>query len=35
MHLAEIQEMKSISKPPLQMEIYTYQESLSTHDFRP
>jgi len=34
MHLAEIAEMKSISKPPLQMEIYTYQEILSTHDFR-
>jgi hypothetical protein len=30
-HLAKIQGMKSISKPPLRMEIYTYQEIFSTH----
>jgi hypothetical protein len=34
MHLANIPEMKSISKPRLPIEIYTFQEIMSTEEFR-
>jgi hypothetical protein len=33
-HLAKIQGMKSISKPRLRIEIYTFQEIMSTEEFR-
>jgi len=33
MHQAKIPEMKSISKPRLATEIYTFWENLSTEDF--
>jgi len=34
MHFAKIQGMKSISKPRLPIEIYTFLEFMSTEDFR-
>ncbi len=34
MHLAKIQEMKSISKPQLPIEIYTFQEIMLNEEFR-
>jgi hypothetical protein len=33
-HLAKIQGMKSISKPRLPIEIYAFQEIMSTEEFR-
>jgi hypothetical protein len=33
-HLAKIQGMNSISKPRLRIEIYTFQEIMSTEEFR-
>ena len=34
LHLAKIQGMKSISKPRLPIEIYTFQEIMSIEEFR-